>query len=113
MTVRLSAALALVAIFGCGSGPFEAYAAPDHAISIKVGRELDLTIRSVGPGEYASPPTISSAAIRFIDVTSVTPPVPAGDTQLFRFEAMQPGDAVITFVQSSGGLTVQDTVHVE
>jgi hypothetical protein len=114
MTLRLSAAhaLALVALLGC-SGPLEVYAADDHDISMKVGRELDLTIQNIGPTRYASPPEISSAAIRFIGDTVVTPGVPAGLTQLFRFEAIQAGDAVITFHQTEGSFTVQDTVHVQ
>src|SRR5512138_167157 len=82
---------------GCGQGPFEANGIPSQSLSIKAGRELDLTLQTIGPGEYASPPSVSSDVLRFLDVRLVTPPVPAGVTQRFRFEAVAPGRAVIVF----------------
>src|SRR4051812_8851233 len=74
-----------------------ARATPDRMLSLSVGQELDLTLQTVGPGEYISPPAISSAAVHFLDVSLVSPAVPAGPTQRFRFRAEAPGQAVLTF----------------
>jgi len=105
----LIAALALVA---CGQGPLEANGIPSHTISITAGRELDLTLQTIGPGEYASPPLVSSAVVRFLDVREVGPPVPAGATQRFRFATVGPSVAVIVFHHTAEGPTIEDTVDV-
>ncbi len=97
---------------GCGQGPFETNGIPSRSLSIKAGRELDLTLQTIGPGEYASPPSVSSDVLRFLDVRLVTPPVPAGPTQRFRFEAVAPGMAVIVFHHTVQGTTIEDTVNV-
>ena len=104
--------LAVLSLLGCGAGPFEVAFEPSHSLSISAGRELDVTLGTVGPGEYASPPTISSSAIQFLDVEEVGPAVPAGPRQRFRFRAVAAGDAVITFHHTAGGSTIEDTVHV-
>lgn len=105
--------LALLSLLGCGAGPLEVEFEPSHSFTISVGRELDVTLGTVGPGAYASSPTISSSAIQFLDVQEVVPVVPAGPRQRFRFKAVAPGDAVITFHHTEGGSTVEDTVHVQ
>lgn len=99
-------------LLACGSGPLEVEFEPSHSLTISAGRELDVTLGTVGPGDYASPPTISSTAVRFLDVQLVAPYVPAGPRQQFRFMAVGPGDAVITFHHTDGGPTVEDTVRV-
>jgi hypothetical protein len=71
-----------------------------------------VTLGTVGPGAYASPPRISSGAIQFLDVQEVVPVVPAGPRQRFGFRAAAPGDAVVTFHHTEGGSTIEDTVHV-
>lgn len=96
---------------GCSQGPLETNGSPSHTISIKAGRELELTLQTIGPGEYVSPPRVSSAAVRFLDVRQGTP-VPAGATQLFRFEAVAPGVAVIVFQHKLQGPTIEDTIRV-
>src|SRR4051794_3613349 len=91
---------------------------PSRSMSLNAGDILEITLQSIGPGEYASPPAISSASLRFLDVSLVTPDVPAGVTQKFRFRGQAAGRSVVTFEhtgQSSdpgAGLTVQDTVEV-
>jgi hypothetical protein len=102
----------LVAVSACGQGPLEANGIPSHSVSIKTGRTLELTLQTIGPGEYASPPSVSSSSIRWLDVTLVTPAVPAGPTQRFRFEAVAPGRAVIVFHHTAQGTTIEDTVDV-
>lgn len=104
----LFAALGL-GLAGCGQGTVEANGAPSHLVSVQVGRELELTLQTIGPGEYASPPLVSSGAVRFLDVRLVTPAVPAGPTQRFRFEAVRAGEAVIEFHHTGQSPTIEDT----
>jgi hypothetical protein len=96
---------------GCGQGPLETNGLPSRTVSIKAGRQLELTLQTIGPGEYVSPPRVSSAAIRFLEVRQGTP-VPAGVTQIFRFEAVSPGVAIIVFQHKLQGPTIEDTVNV-
>lgn len=69
-------------------------------------------LQTVGPGEYESPPSVSSPALRFLDESLVSPSVPAGPTQLFRFRAEARGTAVVTFYDTGDDPTVEDTVLV-
>ena len=97
---------------GCGQDPLEANGAPSHTLSITAGRELEVTLQTIGPGEYASPPVVSSTGVRFLGVRVVTPAVPAGPTQRFRFEAVGPGVAVIVFHHTGQSPTIEDTIIV-
>lgn len=85
---------------------------PTRTLSLAVGQELDLTLQTIGPGQYASPPIVSSAAVRFLEASFVGPAIPAGPTQRFRFRAEAPGQAVITFEHTGQNPVVQDTVVV-
>lgn len=115
-TTCLLSALAVLA--ACSDDLVGANGTPSRSFSIKTGQTLALTLQTIGPGEYARPPSISSASLSFVDVSLVTPAVPAGVTQRFRFRAEAPGRAIITFEHtgqgsdSGAGLTVQDTVEV-
>lgn len=105
--------VAAVGFLACGEGPLEVNGSPSQSFSVKSGRELEVTLQTIGPGEYVSPPAVSSAAIRFLDAKLVNPPVPAGVTQQFRFEAVSSGVAVIVFQHTDQGPTVEDTVAVQ
>lgn len=54
---------------------------------VPAGSEFTVTLGTVGPGEYSSPPTVSSEVVQFLDVSLVGPYVPAGPTQRFHFSA--------------------------
>ena len=108
----LTGVLIALALSSCGEGSLEANGLPSHSISIKAGQTLELTLQTIGPGEYASPPSVSSPAVRWRDVHLVAPAVPAGPTQRFRFEAVAPGRAVIAFHHTVQGTTIEDTVDV-
>ena len=112
---RMAVAVVAAAMLpGCGSDNLvSANGGPDRTLSLAVGQELALTFQSIGPGEYASPPAISSPAVEFRDVALVTPAVPAGVTQRFRFRAVAPGQAVIRFEHTGQGPAVEDTVDVQ
>ncbi len=104
-------ACAGLGVLAC-AGPLDVDFQPSHSLTIVVGRELDVTLGTLGPGEYLSPPTISSSAIKFLDAELVGPNVPAGPTQRFRFVAMALGEAVITFRHTAGNPVIEDTVSV-
>lgn len=87
-------------------------ALPNSHMEVAVGSEIRVMLGTVGPGEYVSPPTVSSPAIRFLDVTPIGPFVPAGARQLFRFRAVAAGRAIIAFQHSVQGVVVTDTVDV-
>ena len=106
-------ALALALALGCGSDDLvTANGAPDRSLSLAPGQQLELTLQSIGPGGYISPPAISSPAVQFIDVVVVTPAVPAGVTQRFRFRAVAPGQAVVTLQHTGQSAAVEDTINV-
>lgn len=58
-------------------------------------QEIDITLQTIGPGEYGTP-SISSDSVRFLEVTTPAALTPGGSTQEFRFEAENAGTAVVT-----------------
>ena len=62
-------------------------------ITVGVDAQIEITLQTIGPGEY-SDPQVSSGSVRLVGVSSLTPP-PAGSRQLFRFQAAAPGRADI------------------
>lgn len=84
----------------------------NRRVAAHVGDQITITLQTVGPGVYASPPTISSPAVTFRDVDSCGTSVPAGPTQCFHFRAASPGQALLTFTHSGNNGIVQDTVDV-
>lgn len=107
--VLVAAALLLTA---CAAEPLSPGEVSGGRLSVNVGQSLSLKLQTIGPGEYASPPEISSAAIRFVGVSLVGPAVPAGPTQVFRFQAVARGLAVISFRHTGTNPMIQDTVDV-
>ena len=83
-----------------------------QSLAVPVGTQFNVTLQTIGPGEYTSPPTVSSAAVHFLDVAQTTLTVPAGPTQRFRFDATTRGNAIIVFQHTGNNPTVEDTVDV-
>ena len=110
--IQLQVVLVTLGLLGCGEGPLAVNGNPSETFSITAGRALELSLQTIGPGEYASPPLVSSAVVRFRDVRLITPAVPAGPTQGFRFDAVGPGVAVIVFHHTAQGPTIEDTIRV-
>ena len=108
--VQSSGLIVALGLLGC-QGPLEVDGSPSHTLTVKTGRELEFTLYTIGPGEYASPPLMSSAAVRFLDVR-LGAPNPAGPIQRFRFEAVRRGVAVIVFQHTAQAPTIEDTVNV-
>lgn len=88
----------------CAQNPLSVLGAPDDTLRISSHQRLEITLQSIGPGEYLSPPTIASASgqsiLRFVDVALACPCPPAGLTQRFRFEGGEPGVATVAFQHS-------------
>jgi hypothetical protein len=105
-----------VALLGCSDGIVGV--PPDggsRAVDAMPGQEIDVTLGNVGPGEYQSPPSISSASVAYLGVDVVPPFNPGGPTQRFRFRAAGSGTAVIEFRRALGDsiiATVTDTIRV-
>lgn len=110
-TIALFAATCLM---GCGAeGIASVSGSTPSTTSIAVGQEIQLTLSTVGPGSYDSLPSISSSAVRFLDMTFPPPQVPAGPTQVFRFVGATRGTAIVSFHQSFSNRVVEDTVVVQ
>jgi hypothetical protein len=103
---------AVTLLVGCGPEPLSVHSSQGQTLNLTTGQKLDLTVQTIGPGEYVSPPSISSPAVRFLDARLVQPYVPAGPTQLFRFEGEAPGQAIVVIRASEGNFTISDTVNV-
>ncbi len=76
---------------------------PDRTVSAQVGGAIDITLQTVGPGYYVTPPTVSSPAVRFLSENEPDGFAnPAGPTQVFHFRAVAPGQAVVGFTHTGG-----------
>lgn len=111
---RLLPLLLVLAGLGCSSdGVTGVSGQPGRTVQVTVHGEVQLRLQSIGPGEYVSPPQLSSAAVRFVGASLTGPAVPAGVTQLFSFIGAAPGTAIVTFVHTGTSGTIVDTIHVQ
>ena len=110
----LVAILTILAASACGSNPVSVSIKGNtsQTFAVSAGTEFTVTLQTIGPGEYDSPPSVSSEAVHFLDVSLVSPYVPAGPTQQFRFDAQTRGKAIIVFQHTGNNSTVKDTVDV-
>ena len=83
-----------------------------RTFTVPAGSQFSVTLQTIGPGEYSSPPALSSSAVQFRDMAGVCPCVPAGPTQSFRFLAVAPGSAIVRFTHTDRNPMVEDTVLV-
>jgi len=121
----LTALLTALALAGCASAGVVSqltrtpaavmnFTAADtgRTVSAPIGSEVDITLQTIGPGQYSTP-QLSSSSIQLVTTSQVTPVVPAGPTQLFRFAVLSAGTTTIS-IQSTGQnptftLTVQSS----
>jgi hypothetical protein len=99
---RLGVGLALLMTASAGDAPLQ-LDGRNHGQSIatSVGRRIDVSLQTIGPGQYGEP-RVTSSAVRFIGIAPTGPPNPGGPRQLFHFEAIAPGSAVIDIPHSRG-----------
>lgn len=67
-----------------------------RGVSVAVDDEVDITLQTIGPGNYDEHPSVSSPAVAFLAVSNVGPPNPGGPRQLFQFRAVAAGHAVVS-----------------
>jgi hypothetical protein len=104
---------ALLTLAACGQDtPTSVNGVPARVLAARLGQAVDIQLQTIGPGEYRTPPTVSAPTVQFVSVALVAPAVPAGVTQRFRFQAVAPGRAVITF-QHTVGTELVDTIDVQ
>ena len=72
-----------------------------RSIAVLVGDGIEVTLQTIGPGEYGTP-VLSSGSIRFLGESSPGPQNPGGVRQLFRFEAVAIGRVEITIPHMDG-----------
>jgi hypothetical protein len=84
---------------GCGSAANQTLrlgnADAGRSVVVAVGDEIDVTLQTIGPGQYGRP-VVSSRSVVFAGRSFVGPFLPAGPTQLYRFAAVAAGRARIT-----------------
>jgi hypothetical protein len=83
-----------------------------RAVSVAVGDGIDITLQTVGPGQYSTNPTVSSGVLRFVSVSDVRPPNPGGPRQLFRFDTVGQGRATISIPHTVQPTAFELTVDV-
>jgi hypothetical protein len=79
---------------------------------VRSGDEIQLTLQTIGPGEYEERPSVSSPAVVFLRVSVLTPPSPAGPRQLFQFIAVAAGHAAISIPHTGKNSRFEITVDV-
>ena len=119
-TARLTALIAalLVSLTACewgfvtGTETDRIVGSDPQSVTLSLGEELIVQLRTVGPGEYASPPGISTRSVQFLGVEYAGVQVPAGPTQEFHFRGVARGTAVLHFTHTYSDREVEHTVTV-
>jgi hypothetical protein len=112
---RLIPIIAIASLASCGGDNPVAISfsgTTSRTFTVPAGSQFSVTLQTIGPGAYSSPPAVSSSVVRFRDVSDMSPFVPAGPTQRFRFFAAGPGNAIVTFSHTESNRIVEDTVQV-
>ena len=97
--------LSLGLLLGCGgsassdAGAGAAVLLSDDASgatkTLSVQQGVDITLHTIGPGNYDTP-QLSSNAVKFVGMSYPGTQNPGGPTQLFQFEAVSAGASTIT-----------------
>lgn len=117
MRIASSIAATIILATACGPEPLGVVVGtPGDTLQIAVNQQLEIALQNIGPGEYLSPPTITSESdgtvLRFLDAALACPCPPAGIRQRFRFEGRTRGVATVAFRQSYNDRVVTAVVSV-
>ena len=104
--------LGIVGVLGIGACTAEVPAPANYTVAI--GQEFSIRLQTIGPGNpYDSIPGVSSATVRFLDMTEPDSlRNPGGPNQLYRFEAQVPGRVTIMFRKSGTSGVRSEIVEV-
>ena len=96
--VGVTAALSFLA--GCGGDPTTSPVKLTNkddgdTVVVAVAEEAQLTLGTIGPGQYGDP-QISSEAVAFEGVEFASSQNPGGPTQIYAFRCVRPGTTSIT-----------------
>jgi hypothetical protein len=81
-------------------------------LTVGLGDEIDVTLQTIGPGQYEERPSVSFPGVVFSKVSILTPPNPGGPRQLFQFTAVAEGHAVISIPHTVQNSRFEITVDV-
>ena len=88
-----------VLLVGCGSSESKIISVDNggagQSVVASVGEKIEVTLQTVGPGQYGDP-ILSSGSVKFLEESSAGTPDPGGPRQLYRFEAVSTGQVNIT-----------------
>ena len=111
----LASIIVIAFVAACGSdnpAGISIKGSTSRTFTVPAGFQFSVTLQTIGPGEYSSPPAVSSSAVQFRDMSQVIPVVPAGPTQRFRFLAVARGSTIVRFTHTDRNPIVEDTVLV-
>lgn len=83
-----------------------------RVLSVRLDNEIDVTLQTIGPGQYDEHPSVSSPAVAFSKVSILMPANPGGPRQLFQFRAVTAGHAVISIPHTGQNPRFEITVDV-
>ena len=83
-----------------------------RVLSVGLDDEIDVTLQTIGPGQYDEHPSVSSPAVAFSKVSILMPANPGGPRQLFQFRAVTAGHAVISLSHTGQNPRFEITVDV-
>lgn len=86
-------------------------AAQDSVVELTIGQAVELTLQTIGPGEYADP-ELSSAAVSFDGKAYAPLQNPGGPKQIYRFHALASGSVTISIAHTQGRPTFTLMFHV-
>ena len=91
--------MAILLTAGCGSSENKIISVDNdvagQSVVASVGEKIEVTLQTVGPGQYGDP-ILSSESVKFLEESSAGTPNPGGSRQLYRFEAVSSGQVSIT-----------------
>jgi hypothetical protein len=97
--------LAMLLTAGCGSSRSHIISLNNEdagrSVVASVGDTIEVTLQTIGPGQYENP-IVSSGSVKFLEESPATTTIPAGPTQLYRFEAVSSGQVEITIPHTDG-----------
>ena len=66
-----------------------------HVVAVATDQEVDLTLQTIGPGQYGAP-TLSSSSVTFEGMSFSPLQNPGGPRQVYRFRAVASGTSDIS-----------------